>query len=126
MAEGDSSTTTYTCPWCHSEGDGGGTSCATCGAPVDVRLRTTTSGWTEMPAIPDMAKIQFGQSSCQIEGVFVPVAEMNLAAGDSVYFGHDALLWQDAAVQLGALSLRKAWDRMRSGLPIVMLEATGP
>ena len=65
-----------------------------------MRQRTTDSGWTELPAIPDMARIQFGQSTCQIEGAYVPVADMNLAAGDSVYFSHHVLLWQDPSVEL--------------------------
>ena len=45
-----------------------------------------------------MARLQFGQSHCQIEGKYVPVADMNLAAGDSVYFTHHVLLWKDPAV----------------------------
>ena len=44
-----------------------------------------------------MARIQFGQSTCQVEGRLVPVAEMKLAAEDGVYFTHDVLLWQEPA-----------------------------
>jgi uncharacterized protein (AIM24 family) len=93
---------------------------------VDVRLRTTDSGWTELPPVADMAKIQIGHSSCQIAGKYVPVAEVNLAAGDSVYFPHSSLLWQEPSVTVAAMSLAKPWNRMRAGLPIVMLQATGP
>ena len=39
----------------------------------------------ELPGRKDMAKIQFGNSFCQIEGQYVPVADMNLAPEDSVY-----------------------------------------
>ena len=46
-----------------------------------------------------MAKLQFGNSSCQIEGTYVPVADMNLAAGDGVYFAHHVLLWKDPQVE---------------------------
>ena len=70
------------------------------------------SGWTELPSIADMARIQFGRSSCQVAGRLVPVAEMNLAAGDGVYFTHDMLLWQDPAVQVAAMPLAKAWSRI--------------
>ncbi|HUB70840.1 MAG TPA: AIM24 family protein [Acidimicrobiales bacterium] len=120
------SASTYTCPYCRQASSGAGTSCPNCGAPVDIQLRTTASGWTELPSIADMAKIQFGQSSCQVEGRLVPVAEMDLAAGDGVYFTHDVLLWQQPGVQLDAPVLSKPWNRKRNGLPLVMMQATGP
>jgi uncharacterized protein (AIM24 family) len=116
----------YTCRWCRQESDGSGITCPHCGAPVDVRLRTTESGWTELPAIPDMARIQFGQSSCQIEGKFVPAVDMKLAADDTVYFSHHVLLWQDPAIELSQMSLKGAWNRMMAGMPLVMLQARGP
>jgi uncharacterized protein (AIM24 family) len=87
---------------------------------------STDSGWTELPAIPDMARIQFGQSWCQIEGKYVPAADMKLAEGDSVYFSHHVLLWQDPSVQLEPQPLKGAWNRMMAGMPLVMLEAFGP
>ena len=93
---------------------------------MDIRERKTTSGWTEIPAVADMARIQMGHSSCQISGRFVPAAEINLAAGDTVYFPHSSLLWQEPSVAVTALPLRKAWNRLRAGLPIVMLQAAGP
>lgn len=73
-----------------------------------------------------MAKIQFGQSFCQIEGKFVPVADFNLAATDSVYFAHHLLLWKDDSVHISAMSLKKGWKRLMAGLPLVMTQATGP
>ncbi len=121
-----SDATSYACPYCRQQSTGAGSSCPTCGAPVDVRLRTTTSGWTEVPPIADMARIQIGQSSCQVAGRYVPVAELQLAAGDDVYFPHPSLLWQEPSVTVAALPLRRAWTRMRAGLPLVMLEARGP
>ena len=83
------------CHWCGATVDARATSCPACGAPLDVRLLETESGWYEMPPIKDMARLQFGQSYCQIEGNYVPVADMNLAAGDWVYFTHHVLLWKD-------------------------------
>ncbi len=118
--------TTYRCPFCRAESDGAGRSCPTCGAPVDMQLRTTKSGWTEIPAIADMATIQLGQSSCQIAGRLVPAAEFTLAAGDTVYFPHSSLLWREPTVTVEAMSLRRAWTRMRAGMPLVMLRAQGP
>jgi uncharacterized protein (AIM24 family) len=117
---------TFTCPYCRQISDGQGTSCPTCGAPVDIQLRTTASGWTELPSIADMARIQFGRSRCQVEGRLVPVAEMTLADGDGVYFTHDVLLWEDPSVAVGAMSLARPWTRTRSGLPLLMLQAAGP
>ncbi|HEY2430458.1 MAG TPA: AIM24 family protein [Acidimicrobiales bacterium] len=121
-----SDATTYRCPFCRASSAGDATSCPTCGAPVDITLRTTTSGWTEIPPVADMAKIQLGQSSCQISGRLVPVADFQLAAGDSAYFPHPSLLWQDPAVTVEPMSMRRAWTRLRAGLPLVMLQARGP
>jgi uncharacterized protein (AIM24 family) len=117
---------TYTCPYCKQTSTGAGTSCPTCGAPVDIKLRTTASGWTELPSIADMARIQFGQSTCQVEGRLVPVAEMKLAAEEGVYFTHDVLLWQEPGVHVDAMAMTKPWTRHRSGMPLVMLQASGP
>jgi uncharacterized protein (AIM24 family) len=73
-----------------------------------------------------MTRVQFGQSSAQIMGNVVPAADVRLAAGDGVFFPQHNLLWQEPNVQVTAMSLRGAWDRMRAGLPVVMLQATGP
>lgn len=118
--------TTYTCPYCKQTSEGTGTSCPNCGAPVDIKLRTTASGWTELPSIANMARIQFGGSTCQVEGSLSPVAEMNLAPGSGVYFTHDVLLWQSTEVAVDAMNLSKPWTRHRAGLPLFMLQASGP
>ena len=94
MTDTAAAQSTYTCPYCKQTSTGAETSCPTCGAPVNIQLRTTASGWTELPSIADMARIQFGQSKAQVEGRLVPVAEMSLAAGDGVYFTQNMLLWQ--------------------------------
>src|SRR5579863_8369015 len=73
-----------------------------------------------------MAKIQFGQSFCQIEGALVPVADFKLAAGDGVYFTHHLMLWKDDHAQVSAMSLKGGWKRMFAGLPLVMTQAKGP
>lgn len=116
----------YHCPWCAQSVDPTKPNCPACGAPIDVRAAVTDSGWTELPAIRDMATLQFGQSFCQIEGKFVPVADFNLAAGDGVYFAHHLLLWKDDHSQITAMPLARAWKRLFAGLPLIMTQATGP
>jgi uncharacterized protein (AIM24 family) len=114
------------CQWCGRPCDGTSSSCSACGAPLDVRTLVSRGGWSELPAIKDMARIQFGQSFCQVEGAYVPVADFNLAAGDGVYFAHHLLLWKDDHVQISAMSMKKAWTRLLAGLPLVMTQASGP
>src|SRR3984957_8523531 len=118
--------TTYTCKFCRQVSDGSGASCPACGAPVDVRVRVTDSGWQEQPPIRDMARIQFGQSTCQIEGTYVPVADMGLAGSDWVYFAHHVLLWAEPSVELGTLPMAGGWNRVKAGLPLVMMQGRGP
>ena len=86
----------------------------------------TDSGWTELPPIKDMARLRVGSSTCQIEGIYVPVADFNLAAGDSVYFAHHVLLWKDPQVEIKRMPLSGAFTRMLAGLPLVMTAAHGP
>jgi uncharacterized protein (AIM24 family) len=118
--------TEYTCPYCRQLSLGVEASCPHCGAPVDVTLRLTKSGWTELPPIADMARLQFGRSTAQIAGRLVPVAEMTLAEGEGVYFTHNVLLWQDAQVDVDMMALGGWFKRHRAGMPIFMLQAGGP
>jgi uncharacterized protein (AIM24 family) len=122
----DAPSAIYTCPYCRLESDGSGTYCLHCGAPVDVRARVSASGWEAQPAIKDMAKIQFGHSTCQISGMYVPAAELRLAQGEGVFFSHHTLLWADPKVQLGNQPMKGAWNRKMAGMDLVMMEATGP
>jgi uncharacterized protein (AIM24 family) len=117
---------TYTCRWCRSVGDGSGSTCTSCGAPVRVAEVTTSSGWEKLPPIPDMAKIQFGQSHVQIEGEYVPVADFTLANDDAIYFSHHTLLWMDTQAKLDAMPRRNVLKRMRAGMPSVLARAVGP
>jgi uncharacterized protein (AIM24 family) len=117
---------TYLCPWCGFTSTGVTLSCPACGAAVDVQAVVSRSGWTEMPPIPDMARLQFGRSTCQIEGAYVPVADMNLAPGDGLYFAHHVILWKDPQVEVSLLPLAGAFRRMLAGLPILMTQAQGP
>ncbi|HEX3556669.1 MAG TPA: AIM24 family protein [Thermoanaerobaculia bacterium] len=116
----------YNCSWCGLASDGSSLSCPACGAAIDVRAVVSRSGWTELPGRHDMAKLQFGHSTCQIEGTYVPVADVNLAAADRVYFSHHVLLWMDTQVKVTAMSLKGAWKRMLAGMPLIMTQAEGP
>src|SRR5436305_15292039 len=80
------------CEWCGTQSPPQSTSCVACGAPLDVRNLVSDSGWREAPRIKDMTEIHFGNSTCQVEGEIVPVAELALAQGDSVFFEHQVLL----------------------------------
>ncbi|HZS47650.1 MAG TPA: AIM24 family protein [Blastocatellia bacterium] len=117
---------THKCPWCGHISDGSQMSCPACGATIDVKEIVTDSGWAELPGRKDMAKLQIGNSSCQIEGNYVPVADFNLAPADNVYFAHHVLLWKDTQVNVSAMSLKGAWKRLLAGMPLIMTQAQGP
>jgi uncharacterized protein (AIM24 family) len=116
----------YTCRYCRLSSDPSGPACPNCGAPVSTRELRDDEGWVEQPPIRDMARIQAGRSRCQITGSYVPVAEMNLAPGDQVYFSHHVLLWADPSTQLAPRPMKNGWNRVMAGMPLVMMEATGP
>jgi uncharacterized protein (AIM24 family) len=116
----------YTCNWCGAVSDGSSLSCPACGATINVAAIVTPTGWVQAPGRKDMAKIQFGRSSCQIEGLYVPVADFHLAEGDGVYFAHHVLLWQDTQVKVSMMSLKGAWKRALAGMPVFMTQAKGP
>jgi uncharacterized protein (AIM24 family) len=116
----------YTCPFCRMASEGAGGACPHCGAPVDVRLKVSDSGWIEQPPIRDMARIRFGHSTCQISGAYVPVAEMQLHENDWVYFSHHQLLHNDPRIRLDNMPLKGGWKRMRAGMPLIMMRAQGP
>jgi uncharacterized protein (AIM24 family) len=117
---------TYTCPYCRMASDGSGLSCPRCGAPVDVRLRVSRSGWVKQPPIRDMARIRFNRSTCQISGAYVPVAEMALHEQDWVYFSHHVLLHTEPRVRLEPIVMRGGWNRVLAGMPLIMMKAQGP
>ena len=117
---------TTQCAWCHAQFPVSELSCPRCGASVDVSVVTDATGWVESPPIRDMAKLQIGRSSAQIEGTQVPVVDLKLADGDGVYCTHDKLLWHDGKVTLGNWQGASMFKRMRAGMPLVMLQIDGP
>src|SRR5579883_129947 len=115
-----------TCPWCAAVLDATLLSCPRCGATLDAPLEVSETGWKQLPGRKDMAKLQFGDSFCQIEGLYVPVADVKLAPSDSIYFTHHVLLWKDPQVNMTTMSLSGGWKRMLAGLPLIMMQAQGP
>jgi uncharacterized protein (AIM24 family) len=115
------------CEWCKSQNYPNALSCWACGAPLDIKNLVSESGWREVPRIRDMTEIHFGNSTCQVEGEIVPVAEMNLAQGDAVYFEHHVLLWKEDRVPLGVMPLQGGLGkRALAGMPFVISLAYGP
>ena len=114
------------CQWCKAQNDAGQTTCATCGAPLDARNLVSDSGWKEAPRLRDMTEFKFSNSSCQVEGELVPVAEINLAQGDWVFFEHHVLLWKDEGTPLSAMAMSGGLKRMLGGMPHVISVAHGP
>lgn len=127
MTTTDAAPSTYACPYCRLTSGLTGLSCPRCGAPTDVRAAVSAAGWVTQPPIVDMARLQFGQSRAQISGSFVPVADIELAAGESVYFSHHVLLFFDPTVTLTNVPTKGDYTRLvRAGMPMYMLRATGP
>jgi uncharacterized protein (AIM24 family) len=100
--------------------------CHACGAPLDIRNLVSESGWREAPRIKDMTEIQFSSSTCQVEGEIVPVAEINLARGDSIFFEHHVMLWKDESVPLTVMQLSGGIKRALAGMPFIISVASGP
>ena len=98
----------------------------TCGAPLDVRDKVSDSGWRETPRLRDMTEFRFSQSTCQVEGELVPVAEIALAPQDGVYFEHHVLLWKDESVPLSSLKTAGGMKRSIGGMPHIVTVANGP
>src|ERR1051325_7840961 len=91
------------CEWCETQNPPGATACRACGAPLDVRNLVNYSGWREAPRSRDMTEVQFGRSTCQVEGEIVPVVEVSLGPGEAVFFEHHVLLWKENRARLDLL-----------------------
>src|ERR1700683_1646555 len=93
------------CQWCSGMNEKTALTCQACGAPLDIRNLVSESGWREAPRLKDMTEIHFSASTCQVEGEIVPVAEINLGQGDSIFFEHHVMLWKDVNVPPSVLQL---------------------
>jgi uncharacterized protein (AIM24 family) len=107
----------HVCPYCRLRYTRGPSACPHCGASAAGAVHVSDSGWVRQPPIADMARLQLGRSTCQIVGTLVPVAEFDLAKGDTIYFPERVLLWVDPSVDLGIKAVRH---------PARLLRARGP
>jgi uncharacterized protein (AIM24 family) len=114
------------CQWCQAMNEKTALNCRSCAAPLDIKDLVSESGWREAPRIRDMAEVHFGNSTCQVEGEIVPVAEINLAPGDAVFFEHHVLLWKDEQLPIGVMQLQGGAKRVLSGMPFIISVAQGP
>ncbi len=114
------------CQWCQGMNEKTALTCRACGAPLDIRNLVSESGWREAPRIKDMTEFQFSSSTCQVEGEIVPVAEIHLGAGDSVFFEHHIMLWKEDSVPISVLQLAGGMKRALAGMPFIISVATGP
>ncbi len=114
------------CRWCRAQNPVSDRTCGRCGAPLDVRDTVTDSGWRQAPRLRDLTEVTFGTSVFQVDGTVVPVADVNLGAGDSVFFEHHVMLWKDEAVAMSVMSSPGGAKRLLADLPFVLSVARGP
>lgn len=114
------------CRWCRAQSPAAATTCERCGAPLDVREVVTDSGWRQAPRLRDLTEVVFGASIFQVDGTVVPVADVNLGAGDSVFFEHHVMLWKDEQVAMSVRTAPGGAKRLLADLPFVLSVANGP
>jgi uncharacterized protein (AIM24 family) len=114
------------CRWCRAQSPASATSCERCGAPLDVRDAVTDSGWRQAPRLRDLTEVPFGSSVLQIDGTVVPVADVNLGEGDTVFFEHHVMLWKDENVFMSVMTAPGGMKRLLGDLPFVLSVARGP
>ena len=114
------------CQWCKAQNEPERTSCSTCGAPLDEKNLVSDSGWSEAPRLRDMTEFRFSNSTCQVEGEIVPVAELALAPGDAVFFEHHVMLWKEPGVPMAAMNTGGGMKRTLGGMPHILSISQGP
>jgi uncharacterized protein (AIM24 family) len=114
------------CDWCSGQSPPDARSCVSCGAQLDVKNLVSDSGWREAPRLKDMSEVTFGTSVCQVEGDIVPVADITLGRGDSVFFEHHVMLWKDEQTPLVAMNTGGGMKRSLGGMPHILSVAHGP
>jgi uncharacterized protein (AIM24 family) len=114
------------CRWCRAQTPAPARTCERCGAPLDVRDAVTDSGWRQAPRLRDLTEVGFGASVFQIDGTVVPVADVNLGPGESVFFEHHVMLWKDETVYMSVMTAPGGAKRLLGTLPFVLSVAHGP
>jgi uncharacterized protein (AIM24 family) len=114
------------CDWCGGQNPPNATQCLSCGAQLNIKNLVSDSGWREAPRLKDMSEVRFGNSTCQIEGEIVPVAEITLGENDSIFFEHHVMLWKDESVRMEVMPLSGGVKRALAGMPFIISIASGP
>jgi uncharacterized protein (AIM24 family) len=114
------------CRWCRAQTPAPATTCERCGAPLDIRDSVTDSGWRAAPRLRDLTEFAFGSSRIQIDGTIVPVVDVELGSGDSIFFEHHAMLWKDDETAMSVMDAPGGAKRMLGDLPFVLSVASGP
>jgi uncharacterized protein (AIM24 family) len=114
------------CRWCRGQSPASASTCERCGAPLDVRDLVTDSGWRQAPKIRDLTEVQVGATTYQLDGRVVPVAEADLAPGETAFFEHHAMLWKDFTVAMTVMDTPGGAKRILAGMPFVLSVAHGP
>jgi uncharacterized protein (AIM24 family) len=68
----------------------------------------------------------FGSVKASASGELVPVIEVSLSQGDTIFFEHHIFLWKDPSVTISAKAMKGMAKRMLAGLPVFVTEAHGP
>jgi uncharacterized protein (AIM24 family) len=79
-----------------------------------------------IPSSGGSASATLGSIQVRVSGELVPVTEVTLGPGDSIYFEHHILLWMDPTVTISSKMLKGAARRIMAGLPVIVTEARGP
>ncbi len=114
------------CRWCRSHNPPGVSSCERCGAPLDLRDVVSESGWRMSPRIKGLTTVVCGSVRVQFDGRISPAAAVTLAAGDSVFFEHHAMLYKDEEVALSVIDTPGGLKRLVDNEPFVLSVAHGP
>lgn len=114
------------CKWCQAQSPVSARTCERCGAPLDLRDVVSDSGWRQAPRLRDLTEVAFGNSAFQVDGSVVPVADVLLGAGDSVFFEHHVMLWKDETVPMSVMTAPGGMKRLLGTMPFVLSIAHGP
>lgn len=78
------------------------------------------------PAQGGSSSASFGSVKAAASGELVPVTEVSLAQGDTIFFEHHIFLWKDPSVTITAKAMKGVGKRILAGLPVYVTEAHGP
>lgn len=68
----------------------------------------------------------YGSVKASTQGELVPVTEVSLGSGDTIFFEHHIFLWKDPSVTITAKMMKGVGKRILAGLPVYVTEAHGP